>query len=395
VSTPPPIGPTDPVIVTARRTPIGSAGHKFGTLSTSDLAAGLLAEAGALAAKVDLAVDDVILGNCLGPGGNLARVAALAAGLGQQVPGVTVDRQCGSGLDAVLQAASRVRAGDATLILAGGVESASTAPWRSWPPDGDRPPVRYIRAPFAPSGFPDPDMGNSADDLARRLRISRSQQDEFAARSHSLAAESVVTGLFRDEILPVSGTSLDERPRAGLTTERLGRLPAAFTADGTVTAGNSCGVSDGAAVLTVTTAEQARRAGLAAVRIVASAVVGGDPALPGLAPAIAVRKLLRDSRCEHLTIQNIGAFEITEAFAAVALAAIDELGLDQNLVCSDGGAIGLGHPWGASGAILLVRLIARMRREGGSRFGLAACAIGGGQGIAMLVEDIADGRRSA
>jgi len=395
VSTPPPIGPTDPVIVTARRTPIGSAGHKFGTLSTSDLAAGLLAEAGAVAAKVDLAVDDVILGNCLGPGGNLARVAALAAGLGQQVPGVTVDRQCGSGLDAVLQAASRVRAGDATLILAGGVESASTAPWRSWPPDGDRPPVRYIRAPFAPSGFPDPDMGNSADDLARRLRISRSRQDEFAARSHSLAAKSVATGLFRDEILPVSGTSLDERPRAGLTTERLGRLPAAFTADGTVTAGNSCGVSDGAAVLTVTTAEQARRAGLAAVRIVASAVVGGDPALPGLAPAIAVRKLLRDSRCEHLTIQDIGAFEITEAFAAVALAAIGELGLDQNLVCSDGGAIGLGHPWGASGAILLVRLIARMRREGGSRFGLAACAIGGGQGIAMLVENIADGRRSA
>jgi len=395
VSTPPPIGPTDPVIVTARRTPIGSAGHKFGTLSTSDLAAGLLAEAGAVAAKVDLAVDDVILGNCLGPGGNLARVAALAAGLGQQVPGVTVDRQCGSGLDAVLQAASRVRAGDATLILAGGVESASTAPWRSWPPDGDRPPVRYIRAPFAPSGFPDPDMGNSADDLARRLRISRSRQDEFAARSHSLAAKSVATGLFRDEILPVSGTSLDERPRAGLTTERLGRLPAAFTADGTVTAGNSCGVSDGAAVLTVTTAEQARRAGLAAVRIVASAVVGGDPALPGLAPAIAVRKLLRDSRCEHLTIQDIGAFEITEAFAAVALAAIGELGLDQNQVCSDGGAIGLGHPWGASGAILLVRLIARMRREGGSRFGLAACAIGGGQGIAMLVENIADGRRSA
>ncbi len=395
MSTPPPIGPTDPVIVTARRTPIGSAGHKFGTLSTSDLAAGLLAEAGAVAAKVDLAVDDVILGNCLGPGGNLARVAALAAGLGQQVPGVTVDRQCGSGLDAVLQAASRVRAGDATLILAGGVESASTAPWRSWPPDGDRPPVRYIRAPFAPSGFPDPDMGNSADDLARRLRISRSRQDEFAARSHSLAAKSVATGLFRDEILPVSGTSLDERPRAGLTTERLGRLPAAFTADGTVTAGNSCGVSDGAAVLTVTTAEQARRAGLAAVRIVASAVVGGDPALPGLAPAIAVRKLLRDSRCEHLTIQDIGAFEITEAFAAVALAAIGELGLDQNLVCSDGGAIGLGHPWGASGAILLVRLIARMRREGGSRFGLAACAIGGGQGIAMLVENIADGRRSA
>jgi acetyl-CoA C-acetyltransferase len=357
-------------------------------LTTTDLAAPLLAEAGALAAALHLPVDDVILGNCFGPGGDVARVAALAAGLAQDVPAVTVDRQCGSGLDAVLQAASRVRAGDATVVLAGGVESASTAPWRSWPPVGDRPPLRYTRAPFTPDGFPDPDMGCSADELARLLGVSRARQDEYAARSHSLAAQSVTAGIFDAEILPLGAIRADERPRAGLTPARLSRMRPAFTIDGTATAGNSCGVSDGAALLTVTTAEQARHADLPAMRILAAAAVGSDPALPGLAVASAVRKLLRHHRCAGIQISDIGAFEFTEAFAAVALAAIDDLGLNQDLVCSDGGAIGLGHPWGASGAILLVRLMARMRRQGGARLGVAACAIGGGQGIAVLVERI-------
>ncbi len=386
----PPPGKADPVLITARRTPIGTAGHSFGTLTTTDLAAPLLAEAGALAADLQLPVDDVILGNCLGPGGDVARIATLAAGLGPDVPAVTVDRQCGSGLDAVLQAASRVRAGDATMVLAGGVESASTAPWRSWPPTGDHPPRRYTRAPFAPDGYPDPDMGCSADELARSLGISRSRQDEYAARSHALAAKSVTAGVFDAEILAVSGVRVDERPRVGLTAARLSRLRPAFTIDGTATAGNSCGVSDGAALLTVTTAEQAQRADLPAIRILAAAVVGGDPALPGLAVPSAVRKLLRHHRCADVQISDIGAFEFTEAFAAVALAAIDGLGLNQELVCSDGGAIGLGHPWGASGAILLVRLMARMRREGGARLGVAACAIGGGQGIAVLVDNFAN-----
>jgi acetyl-CoA C-acetyltransferase len=373
------------VIVTARRTPIGTAGHALAALDTTALTAPLLAEAGAFAAELGLPVDDVILGNCLGPGGDVARVAALAAGLGHGVPGVTVDRQCGSGMDAVLQAASRIRAGDATLIMAGGVESASTAPWRSWPPADDRPPMRYNRAPFTPAGFPDPDMGCSADALARKLGISRLRQDEYAVRSHELAARSVAAGVFDRELLPVAGLQIDERPRAGLTIGRLGRLPPAFAADGTVTAGNSCGVSDGAAVLTVTTAEQAMRARVPAIRIMAAAVAGDDPAFPGLAIPTAVQKLLRDKRCEGITVGDIDAVEFTEAFAAVALAAVDGLGVNQDRVCSDGGAIGLGHPWGASGAILLVRLFSRMLRDD-TRFGLAACAIGGGQGIAMLLE---------
>lgn len=378
----------EPVIVTARRTAIGTAGHAFARLDTTDLAAPLLAEAFARCRPLGLSVDDVILGNCMGAGGDVARVASLAAGLGDHVPAVTVDRQCGSGLDAVLQAASRVRAGDAELILAGGVESASTAVWRSWPPIGEAAPVRYTRAPFAPAGVPDPGMGCAADALARHLGLSRVRQDEYAARSHALSAASVASGVFADEILPVAGVTADERPRAGLTVGRLARLPPAFDVEGTVTAGNSSGVSDGAAVLSITTAAQARRADMSATRILGAAVVGGNPALPGLAIELAVRKLLASTRIQQLgiCIADIGAVEVTEAFAAVALAVIEGLSLDPQALCSDGGAIGMGHPWGASGAILLVRLIARMSRPAGPRFGLAACAIGGGQGIAMLLE---------
>ena len=373
----------DPVIVAARRTPIGTAGHAFAGTDTTDLVAPLLSDAASSAARPDRPIDDVILGNCTGPGGDVARVAALAAGLDPGVPGVTVDRQCGSGLDAVLQAAARVRAGDAELVLAGGVESASTAPWRFWPPLGGAEPVRYTRAPFAPSGFPDPDMGGAADALALRLGISRARQDEYAARSHQLAAASTATGRFDLEILPLQSVSRDERPRAGMTTDRLSRLRPAFTSAGTATAGNSCGVSDGAAVLTVTSAALAGRGGLA---ILGACAAGDDPALPGLAIATAVRKLFRQGRIADrgITLNDVGAVEITEAFASIALAAIDELVLDESTVCSDGGAIGLGHPWGASGAVLLVRLFHRMTN--GPALGLAACAIGGGQGIAMLVE---------
>ncbi|QNK84012.1 thiolase family protein [Nakamurella sp. PAMC28650] len=377
-----------PVIVTSRRTAVGTAGHAFSKLGTTDLAAPLLAEAFASCAALGLPVDDVILGNCMGAGGDVARVAALAAGLGVDVPAVTVDRQCGSGLDAVLQAASRVRAGDAELVLAGGVESASTAVWRTRPPSDGTPAVRYTRAPFAPEGFADPDMGCAAEDLALRLGISRARQDDYAARSHALAAASVASGVFAAEILPVAGIFADERPRTGLTVHRLGRLRPAFRPGGTVTAGNSSGVSDGAAVVSVTTAALAHRAGMSGTRILGAAVTGGDPALPGLAIATSVRKLLagRGIADHGIAVRDIGAVEITEAFAAVALAAIDGLALDAEVVCSDGGAIGMGHPWAASGAILLVRLIARMSRPGGSRLGLAACAIGGGQGIAMLLE---------
>ncbi|WP_040866617.1 thiolase family protein [Nocardia exalbida] len=370
-----------PVLVAPRRTPIGNAGHGLADLTVTDLAAPVLRDvlAALRGAGVDADVDDVVLGNCLGPGGDPARVAALRAGLGVHVPGVTVDRQCGSGLDAVMQAALRVRSGADELILAGGVESASTAPWRFWPPVAGAEPVRYTRAPFAPPGFPDPDMGAAADDLARARGISRERQDAYAARSHTLAAATD----FSAEIVPIGDVHRDERIRAGMTTARLARLRPSFGVDGTATAGNSCGISDGAAVMAVTSESMA--AGLPALRILGCAVAGSDPAFPGLGPVPAIRKLLRRT---GVGVADLGVIEITEAFASVVLAVADELGIDESTICPQGGAIAMGHPWGASGAILLVRLASRMLRADGPALGLAACAIGGGQGIAVLVERV-------
>ncbi|MGW0178541.1 thiolase family protein [Nocardia sp. NPDC003345] len=373
----------EPVLVAARRTPIGTAGHGLAELTVTDLAAPVLRSVAdsVRAAGIGVPVDDVVLGNCLGPGGDPARIAALRAGLGTEVPGVTVDRQCGSGLDAVMQAALRIRSGWDELILAGGAESASTAPWRFWPPSGAAEPVRYTRAPFAPEGFPDPDMGVAADDLARLRGIGRQRQDDYAARSHTRAAAADFTA----EIVPVGGLAQDQRIRSGMTAARLARLRPSFGTDGTATAGNSCGISDGAAFVAVTTERLAVAAGMPALRVIGCAVAGSDPALPGLGPAPAIRAVLR--RADR-RVEDLGVVEMTEAFASVVLAVSDELGLDEDLICPDGGAIAMGHPWGASGAVLLVRLAARMLRPDGPRLGLAACAIGGGQGIAVLVERV-------
>lgn len=379
-----------PVIVAARRTAIGTAGRSFASLTVDALAAPVLAAVADAVAPAGLPVDDVVLGNCMGPGGDLARVAALRAGLGEQVPGVAVDRQCGSGLDAVMQAASRVRAGDATLLLAGGAESASTAPNRHWPDSGER----YSRAPFSPEGFPDPDMGPAADRLAALRGISRARQDAWAARSHARAAAAQAAGTFDAEIVAVDAVVRDDRPRAAMDIARLARFAPAFAdaaASGgatespgaTVTAGNSCGFSDGAAAMAVTMESIARELGLPALRVRAAAVAAGDPGLPGLGAAPAARAALARA---GMTAGDLGFIEITEAFAAQVLAVSDELGLDEALISADGGAIALGHPWGASGAVILVRLAARMLTADDGRPGLAACSIGGGQGIAMIVE---------
>ncbi|ANJ26662.1 thiolase family protein [Agromyces aureus] len=370
-----------PVIVAGRRTAIGTAGRGFAAHTVDALAAPVLAEVARLVSPSGLHIDDVILGNCMGPGGDVARVAALRAGLGFEVPGVTVDRQCGSGLDAVLQAASRVKAGDAQLVLAGGAESASTAPHRVWPESGER----YARAPFAPPGFPDPDMGPAADRLAVVRGITRARQDAWAARSHALATSARDAGLFETEIVAVDGVARDDRPRASLDAATLARFAPAFSSsyEATVTAGNSCGFSDGAAAMAVTTERVARELGLPALRIRAAAVAGGDPALPGLGAAPAARVALARA---GLAARDLGFVEITEAFAAQVLAVSDELELDEELISGDGGAIALGHPWGASGAVLLVRLAARMAATDDPRPGLAACSIGGGQGVAIIVE---------
>jgi acetyl-CoA C-acetyltransferase len=233
-------------------------------------------------------------------------------------------------------------------------------------------------------------MGAAADALAAARGISRERQDEYAARSHARTVAAAAAGRFAAELLPVAGLDRDERPRPGLDADRLGRLRPAFTPDGTATAGNSCGVSDGAAVVAVTSQDAATAAGLPHLRILGAAVTATDPALPGAASAGAIHRLLQGDgvRSRGITVGDIGAVEITEAFASVVLAVIDEVGLDAEWVCRDGGAIAMGHPWAASGAILLVRLAARMSGPDAPALGLAACAVGGGQGIAVLVERV-------
>ncbi|MEV0617418.1 thiolase family protein [Nonomuraea sp. NPDC050404] len=370
-----------PVVVAALRTPIGTAGHAYKELTVDRLAAPVIA---AVAAGLPAdRVDDVVLGNCMGPGGNVARVSALAAGLGHGVPGVTVDRQCGSGLAAILVAGQAVRAGEMDLVIAGGAESASTAPLRTL--RGAATP--YERAAFAPDGHPDPDMGPAAEALAAAYGIDRERQDAYACCSHARAVAAGRAGRFEAEIVPVGGRSEDQRPRP-LRAASLARLPAAFVAEGTVTAGNSSPVSDGAAAVAIV--PERLRAGRPGMRLVAGAVVGCDPALPGWGPVPAIRRVLSRTGVD---LERVAAVEIVEAFAAQVLAVTDALGLDplgadDGRVCPDGGALALGHPWGATGAVVVTRLFSRLVRAAAppGTLGLAAAAVGGGLGVAALFE---------
>lgn len=354
-----------PVIVAARRTAVATIGRGFGDVGAEHLLAPLLIEQATALPQVD----DVIIGMARSPGGDPARLAALEAGM--DVPGITVDRQCGSGLAAIAVAASAVRAGDADFILAGGVESASTAP--------------VGRSRFAPDSIGDPDMGPAAEDLARTRGISRERQDAYAGRSHALALAADLG----EEIQVVRGVDRDDRPRA-LDARLLARMPPAFSHDGTVTAGNSCGVSDGAAVVSVVDDAWRRASGLPGMVVRCHATTSCDPRTPGIGPVGAIRTV-----CERggVDLADVDVIEITEAFAAQVLAVTDDLGLDPlgrdaHRICPLGGAIAMGHPWGASGAILVVRLFTHLVRGGSARFGIAACAVGGGQGVAMLVERV-------
>ena len=371
-----------PVLIAARRTPIGTAGRSLAALTAADLAAPVirvLADELEPAARADLR--DVVLGNCMGPGGDVARVAALQAGLPVSVPGLAVDRQCGSGLTAVVLAVAMLRA-EPGVVLAGGVESASTAPWRSWPPIHGAAPTRFERAPFTPAGWADPDMGTAADLLAREQGIPRRAQDEYAARSHARAFATQRAGGFDAEIVSLGDVTTDDRPRPGLSVERLARLRPAFLPDGTVTAGNSCGVNDGAALVSVVDAGTHRRLGVPGLRVLATATAGVAPDRPGLGIVPATRLALDRA---GLTLDDLDVIEFNEAFAGQVLACCSALGLDPERVCPEGGALALGHPWGASGAVLAVRLFTQLAgRRGG--YGLAAIAVGGGQGVAMVVQ---------
>lgn len=410
------IGPDTPVVVAARRTPTGTAGHGLARVDLAGLLAPVLT-----AVLADLPAgagpDEVVIGNCLGPGGNPARYAVLAAGLGPGVPAVTVDRQCGSGQEAVHQGATLVRAGRARLVLAGGAESASTAPYRMFRPTTPTElPRPYQRAPFAPAALGDPDMGAAADDVARRFGITRQRQDAYAARSHALTLAAAGAGAFDAELVPVGGLARDERPRP-ITRAVLARLRPAFATgsdeDGqaqaaggpSVTAGNSCGISDGAAVVAIVPEAVRAGWGVPGLALLDWLSVGVDPRWPGVGPVPAVDRLLSRT---GLTWGQVTAVEITEAFAAQVLACTDTWGVDpfgDERVCGQGGAIALGHPWGASGALLVVRLFARLVRSaagpgtdagtcaagdtaGVVGYGLATCAVGGGQGLALVARRV-------
>jgi acetyl-CoA C-acetyltransferase len=374
--------PAEAVIVAARRSAISGRGREFAGVTVDALAGPVLAAVAhdAFASTGLAAVDEVILGNCVGPGGNPARVASLAAGFGIHVPGLTVDRQCGSGLSAIAFAVDRVRTG-ATLMLAGGVESVSTAPVRV--SDGQP----YGRAPFTPAGTPDPGMVEAAQAVASRFRITRERQDAYALRSHELALEARAAGRFDREL--VQG-SHDDGPRADFArlAPRFSRLVDGEDAYA-VTAGNSSRFDDGAAAVAIVPGHL--RGGAAGLRVLAHVTTGVDPSFPGLGPISAVRAVLHAAG--H-PLDAIVAIEIVEAFAAQALACLDELGLVDasgevdSRVCADGGSLALGHPWGASAAVSVVRLFSRLvdgGAEAGS-LGLATAAVGGGMGVAMLVE---------
>ena len=398
----------EPVIVAAVRTPIGRHGGALAPVRPDDLAAVVIRAAVARARIDPASVEDVILG-CANQAGednrNVARMAALLAGLPEHVAGVTVNRLCGSGLEAVLQAARAIRAGEGDTFVAGGVESMSRAPWVMPKPEHGYPRGnvqvfdttlgwRFVNPRLA-AMFPPESMGETAENVAERYRITREDQDRFALASQRKWAAAHEAGKWREEIVPVevagpkgrrAVVDVDEHPRPDTTLEKLASLPPAFRPGGTVTAGNSAGINDGAAALVIMADTRARELGLRPLaRIVAGAVAGVDPRYMGIGPVPATRKVLARA---GWSVADLDLIELNEAFAAQSLACMRELGLREEIVNVNGGAIALGHPLGCSGARILTTLVHEMVRRGARR-GLATMCIGVGQGIAALVEAVA------
>src|SRR5213082_751752 len=389
-------------ICAALRTPVGRAGGALADIRADDLAA--IAVRGAVdRVSFDPArLDDVILG-CTNQAGednrNVARMAALLAGFPVEVPGQTVNRLCGSGLQAIASAAQAIKAGEGDAFVAGGVEHMTRAPYvtlKSGEPWSRRAPETADTT--VGWRFTNPrlkkewtiSLGETAEVVAQRYKITRAEQDAFAVESQCRAEAALKACVFTDELVPVplpDGTTFarDEYPRAGTTLERAAQLKPAFKKDGTVTAASSSGINDGAAALLVVGRADSRTVGLKPLaRIVSSAVAGVDPSCMGLGPIPATQKVLQRA---GLTIDQIDLVELNEAFSAQAIACIRELKLDAARVNIYGGAIALGHPLGATGARILTTLVHALRRTQ-SRYGLATMCIGVGQGISMIVERV-------
>lgn len=387
------------VIVSATRTAIGSFGGGLSTTSAQTLGSVVIKEALKRANTSPELVDEVIMGCILqaGLGQNPARQASIVAGLGTEKPAMTINKVCGSGLKAVALAAQAVIAGDAEVVVAGGMENMSLAPYLL---EKARTGYRMGHGELVDSmirdglwcAFNDVHMGITAENLAERYGITREEQDEFAAWSQNKAEKALTENRFAEEITPVSipqrkGDPIvfdrDEFPRPRVTAQALAKLHPAFKKDGTVTAGNASGINDGAAAVVVMSEAKAQQLGLKPLAVIRSYASGGvDPAYMGLGPVPATHKALKKA---GVAMGDIELIEANEAFAAQSLAVAKELGFERDRVNVNGGAIALGHPIGASGARILVTLLYEMQKRN-TRLGLATLCIGGGQGVSMIVE---------
>jgi acetyl-CoA C-acetyltransferase len=389
------------VVLSACRTPIGAFGGSLKDLSSVDLGAIVIREAIGRAKIPPGDIGDVIMGCVLqaGAGMNVARQAGIKAGVPVDVPGETVNRVCGSGLQAVVHAVEAIGTGYVDAVVAGGTESMSNAPYLL---KGARWGYRMGNADAIDSMIEEGlscainscHMGITAEEVASRFCVSREDQDRFAAETQARASGAIAEGAFTQEIVavdvpqrkgPPARFDVDEYPRAGTTAEKLAGLKPAFKTDGTVTAGNASGINDGASALVVASAAKAMSLGTAPLaRIVAYATAGVDPMVMGIGPVPAIRKVLQRAK---LSMAEIDLFELNEAFAAQSVAVVRELGIDFRKVNVNGGAIALGHPIGASGARVLTTLIYALRARK-LRYGVASLCIGGGMGIAMVVEAV-------
>lgn len=399
----------DVVIVDAIRTPVGALGGSLASVRPDDMAAFVIKEIVGRN-KLDPALVEEVFFGCANQAGednrNVARMAALLAGLPVEVAGVTVNRLCASGLNAVNQAARAIKAGEGDVYIAGGVEVMSRAPYSI--PKGEKAySFGNLTAWDTALGwrYPNPkmkemhgteSMGETAENIYEMMKeITREEQDAFSVRSHQRAIAAIDSGRFKEEIVPVTipqrkgdpiVVDTDERPRRDTSLEALAKLKPAFRQGGTVTAGNSSGLNDGASALLVMSEEKANELGYKPlVRIIASAAAGVPPRIMGIGPVYATRKALTRA---SLKLEDIGLVELNEAFAVQSLAVIKELGLDPEIVNVNGGAIAIGHPLGCSGARILTTLIHEMRLRGNVKYGLATLCVGVGQGEATIVEFI-------
>ncbi|WP_082234464.1 thiolase family protein [Halobacillus massiliensis] len=384
----------DAVIVAAVRTAIGKQGGSLAQVPAHLLGAEVIKEAVKRASVSPDEIEDVIMGNVLSGGGNIARLSALQTGLSINLPGLTVDRQCGSGLNAIHLAAQAIEAGHGEVYVAGGTESMSRAPYLMDRPERAYSPVppAFRKSQLSPEIIGDPPMGITAENLAEKYEITREAQDQFAQQSQERIANAISEGRFNDQIVPLMipvrkgepiEFKVDEHPRPQSKLEGMGKLSPAFKKDGSVTAGNSSGLNDAASALTLMSRAKAETSGLKPLAVVKACTVAGvDPNIMGIGPVPATQKVLQKT---GLSLEDIDLIEINEAFAAQVLACNKELNFDMDKVNVNGGAIAHGHPLGATGAILVTKAAYELKRTNG-RFALITACIGGGQGIAMIIE---------